>query len=653
MKLGEIHSVLNRQLKKTGLTSEEAPVLPRWREFLDRVNRSYVESDQERYLLERSLMISSEEMKDVYEKLRESEKRYALAAQGANDGLWDWDLTTDKAYYSHRWVEIMGMKPEPGQEPCKRCWMERIHPEDIDRVVSELDAHMAGKTKHFQNEHRVLHSDGEYRWVLSRGLAVRNESGNAVRMAGSLTDITERKQAEEKMAFDAVHDSLTGLPNRKSLMNRLDRTLRRARHDESIQFGVMFIDLDRFKVINDSLGHQSGDKLLLAIAAKLMNVLRPSDMVARLGGDEFVLLVDNVRERAHLEEIAERVLIELSEPVEIEGQEIYSGASIGVAIGSHDYERPDDIVRDADLAMYRAKARGKGRYEFFDSHSDQDTISRLQLEIELRKAIDHGQFVLYYQPIVALVSEKVIGFESLIRWQHPVHGLVPPNDFIPIAEETGLITTIGEWVLHEACTQLRQWQDEFPEAADLVMNVNLSARQLEQKNLLDLIRRTLNLTGLSPNCLKLEITESVIMNNAEQTIETVNNLRELGVRVSIDEFGTGYSSLSYLHRFPIDTLKVDRSFISRIEDGEGAEIVQTIVTLAYTLGMDVVAEGVETIGQSKFLQEMKCSYGQGYYYSRPMDPEKATEVVRNLGKAAPPPPEMPLPVGVPEHLPVQ
>jgi diguanylate cyclase (GGDEF)-like protein/PAS domain S-box-containing protein len=314
------HSLLNRQLKRIGADKETLPSIEKWEDFLQRIERAYTDAEQERYLLERSLMISSQEMQELYEQLRKSETRYALASQGANDGLWDWDLVTEEIYYSQRWMEILGIVPEDGKVPCKSCWLDRIHPNDYAVVISEFDEHLRGQTSHFQNEHRVLHIDGEYRWVLIRGLAVKDEKGNACRIAGSLTDITERKLAEERLAHDAIHDALTGLPNRKNLMQRLARSLERLHHSEEYRFAIFFIDLDRFKTINDSLGHQAGDELLLKITQKLLNIIRPMDMVARLGGDEFVLLVENVMEKAQVVSIAERLLIELEQSHLICGQ---------------------------------------------------------------------------------------------------------------------------------------------------------------------------------------------------------------------------------------------------------------------------------------------------------------------------------------------
>ncbi|MEZ5424861.1 MAG: EAL domain-containing protein [Pyrinomonadaceae bacterium] len=626
-----MHSLLNRQLKRIGAVSEISPSATQWQSFLERVERAYKDADQERYLLERSLMISSREMQETYEQLQKSETRYALAAQGANDGLWDWDLDTEDIYYSPRWMEILGVGPDIDRKMCRNCWLDRIHPSDYSAVLKELTAHLYGESDHFINEHKVLHSDGEYRWVLVRGLAVRDKEGKAVRIAGSMTDITERKVAEEKLAHDALHDSLTGLPNRKRLMERLSRSLERIKIAPDYSFAILFIDLDRFKTINDTMGHQAGDELLLQVTKRLEYTIRPSDMVARLGGDEFVVLVENVKAEDQITPITRRILGELQKPLTVNGQEIFTSASIGIVVGISDYDKADDLVRDADLAMYRAKSKGKSRFELFDAKMHAGALSLLQLEIDLRHAIERGEFTLNYQPVMSLDSEKLVGFEALIRWNHPIRGFVPPDEFISVAEKTGLILPIGKWVLREACRQMREWQDTFPDTADLIINVNISACELEQKNLVSRVRQILNETGLAAECLKLEITETVIMSNAEQVIKTVGKLRKMGVRVSIDDFGTGYSSLSYLHRLPIDTLKIDRSFIDCIgREDEHTEIVRTIIKLACSLGMDVVAEGIESENQLDFLKEISCDYGQGYYYSKPVTSAVAEEMFQKL-----------------------
>lgn len=625
-----IHPLLNRQLKRVKLDKDNPPSLEAWHDFLQRINRTYIESDQERYLLERSLSISSEEMQATYEQLRRSETRYALAAKGANDGLWDWDLLNEDIYYSQRWMEILGIEPTPSCVPTRNCWFDLIHPEERVAVVNELEDHLQGKIPYFENEHRILHKSGEYRWVLIRGQAVRDEHGRAIRIAGSMTDVTKRKMAEEKLAYDAIHDNLTGLPNRKNLMLRLERSIERKRRMSSYSFAVLFIDLDRFKAVNDTLGHHAGDELLQCITERLCGVVRPNDMVARLGGDEFIVMVDNVRGLDQVTTIAERVLAELQKPINIMGQDIYTSASIGIVLNSTEHTTPDEIVRDADLAMYRAKVKGKSRYEIFDIQMHSGALSQLQLEIDLRRAIKNEEFALFYQPIVALGSEDIAGFEVLIRWNHPERGLVSPLDFIPIAEETGLILPIGDWVMREACKQMGEWQRQFPAARNLIVSINLSARQLEQVALTAKIKECLDDAGIQPQALKLEITESVVMKNAEQSVKTISELRDMGVRVSIDDFGTGYSSLSYLHRFPIDTLKIDRSFVNRIGDDESSEIVQTIINLASNLGMEVVAEGVETEEQLDFLRNIKCDYGQGFYYSKPVDHDSATSIVEGL-----------------------
>lgn len=625
-----MHSLLTRQLKRIAAEPETLPSVDKWQELLQRVDRTYVEADQERYLLERSLMISSEEMQATYEKLRRSETRYALAAQGANDGLWDWDLAKEDIYYSERWMQILGIVPDGGCVPTRNCWFDLIHPDDRDAVVGELQAHLDGKIDHFENEHRIQHSNGTYRWVLIRGQAVRGADGNAVRIAGSLSDITKRKTAEEKLAYDAVHDNLTGLPNRKNLMLRLERTLKRKSFSPDYNFAVLFIDLDRFKVVNDTLGHKAGDELLQRITDKLAAAVRPRDMVARLGGDEFIVIVDYVEGVEQVTAIADRILSELQKPVRIARQDIYSSASIGIVFNSSEHTTADELIRDADLAMYRAKVKGKARYEIFDIQMHAGTLSALQLEIDLRRAIKNNEFLLYYQPIVSMGDQHVAGFEALIRWNHPTRGMVSPDDFIPIAEETGLILPIGEWVLREACRQTSEWKHTYAAAHDLIISINLSSRQLELPDLIPQIEAILAETKLSPRCVKLEITESVVMDNAEEACKTIASLRTMGIRVSIDDFGTGYSSLSYLHKFPIDTLKIDRSFVNRIGNGESSEIVQTIINLASNLGMDVVAEGVETMEQLDFLKGIKCDYGQGYFYSRPVDNLLATEMVENL-----------------------
>jgi diguanylate cyclase (GGDEF)-like protein len=437
-------------------------------------------------------------------------------------------------------------------------------------------------------------------------------------------EVAERKQIEEQLLHNAFHDGLTGLANRALFMDHLQLALGRARRHETYQFAVLFLDLDRFKVINDSLGHMAGDRLLVEIARRLERVMRPGDTVSRFGGDEFAVLLDDLGEADEAASVAGRLQRELAAPCDIDGQEAFTTVSIGIALSLTGYQRPEELLRDADTAMYRAKQLGKARHEVFDQVMHARAMDLLSLERDLRRALERGELFLQYQPIVSLGGGELRGFEALVRWQHPERGLIPPAKFIPIAEETGLIIPIGKWVLAEACRQMSLWQRLTPAGRPLPINVNLSCKQFMQPDLLEQVREVLRETGLDARSLKLEITESVVMDNIETATRTLEQLRALGVELGIDDFGTGYSSLSYLQRFPVGTLKIDRSFISRITESDGtAEIVRTIMKLAQTLGMEVVAEGVETERQRAQLKALECEFGQGYYFSRPMDSDAA------------------------------
>jgi diguanylate cyclase (GGDEF)-like protein/PAS domain S-box-containing protein len=554
--------------------------------------------------------------------LRESEARYALAARGANDGLWDWDLRTDKIYYSPRWKALLGYREDEIGETLDE-WFERVHPEDLPAIKAEIASHRQGLTLHFENEHRLLHKDDSYRWVLSRGIAVRGADGRAARMAGSLTDVTADKAA----------DPLTRLPNRILFVDRLASALERAKRNPSAKFAVLFLDLDRFKVINDSLGHLAGDQLLITVARRLEHCLRCGDTIARipsqatiarLGGDEFTVLLEDVDLPANAVGVAERIQRELRAPFLVNGSEVYISASIGITVGPSSYVHPDEMLRDADAAMYAAKAGGKARCEVFDAAMRARAIERMQLENDLRRAVDRGEFCLHYQPILALKPARLAGFEALVRWKHPERGLLSPLQFIPLAEETGLIVQIGAWVLREACRQMASWERRSPTNPPLVMSVNLSTKQFSQADLPGEVERALHETGLDPGMLKLEITESAIVEDPEAARSKLERLRAFGVHVCIDDFGTGYSSLNYLHSFPVDVLKIDGSFIRQMEDADQSmQIVQSIVGLAHNLAIEVIAEGVETEAQRHKLAALDCEYAQGYYFSAPVDSEAA------------------------------
>jgi len=427
------------------------------------------------------------------------------------------------------------------------------------------------------------------------------------------------EETKDHFRHAAFHDSLTGLPNRAMFTELLKAEIESSNRRDDHQFAVLFLDLDRFKNINDSLGHTHGDLLLVAFAERLERALRPVDTLARFGGDEFAILLSGMVDATDAVRVAQRIQDELSQPFVLYKNSAFATASIGIALSSSGYDRPDDILRDADTAMYRAKENGKARYELFDQGMHARAVSRLQLESDLRQAIENKEFAVYYQPIVALPTGRLAGFEALVRWNHPRRGLVSPGDFIPVAEETGLIVPIGQWVLNEACAQVRQWQLDSPSHRSLSLSVNLSARQVAQPDLLDRIKEALATSRLNPHCLKLEITESVVMENAEAAALMFKQLRSLGVQLSIDDFGTGYSSLSYLHRFPLNYLKIDRSFVSRLTTDNDNAIVRTISTLARNLGMEVIAEGIETEEQYQQLKMLGCEYGQGYLFSRPVD----------------------------------
>ncbi len=582
--------------------------------------------------LERSIRYAmgfADERHQTLEALRRSEERYALAVRGANDGLWDWDLTTDRIYYAPRWKSILGYEDAQVGDSIRE-WFNRVNPLDVERVKAEVSNHLAGKTSHLESEHRMLHQDGTYRWVLTRGLAVRNDQGKVVRMAGSQSDITQRKSAEYRLQHDAFHDSLTGLPNRALLLDRLGQAVARTKRRPDSRFGVLFLDIDGFKHVNDSLGHQMGDQLLIAISRRLESCMREADTVARVGGDEFITLVDDVESTDVILSVPDRILESLRTPFLLDGHEVVVSASIGIALSGASELGAEDIVRNADIAMYRAKSRGKAGFIVFDEAMHASAVSRLRMESDLRQATKHGEFQLHYQPIVSLRTGKVRSFEALLRWYHPDRGVVYPDDFIALAEETKLILPIGLWVIRTAAEQLRKWQGQFLMNPPLSISVNLSCRQFLQPDLVHQVDRALLDTGLDPRCLNMEITESAIMEQVESASSAISKLKALGIKLSIDDFGKGYSSLSYLHQFPFDTLKIDRSFIGCIGDaGENIEFARTIISLAKGLGLDVVAEGVETESQLFQLTDLGCHYGQGYSFSRPLSAEAAGALLQD------------------------
>lgn len=560
-------------------------------------------------------------------ELRLSEERYALAVQGANDGLWDWNLVTDEIYLSPRWKEILGFAENELEDSVDQ-WMQRIHPDDRIDFQRRMQAHIQGKSDHFIHECRLFHRDGSVVWVMVRGLAVRGDDGKPKRMAGSMSDVTARKRAEERLSHDAFHDSLTGLPNRNLFLDRIDLAMRQSRRRQRATGALLFLDLDRFKNVNDSVGHSMGDRLLVQIAHRLTELLRPADTIARLGGDEFAILLPDVRNATAAGQVAERILEVLGGRFVISGHEIFATASIGIALNTMEYERPEELLRDADIAMYRAKANGKARYEMFDREMHNRAVAQLQLETDLRRAIERNEFTLEYQPIVSLRDGRMVGFESLVRWDHPERGQLPPMEFIPTAEETGLIVPICWWTIQEACRQMSQWQKTFSDRPSFTVSVNVSGRLFHQWDMVEQFERVFQETGMDPSLLRIEITESRLLEHVAEATTKLAQLREMGVGLQIDDFGTGYCSLTYLQKFSYDSLKIDRSFVSTIEKGNGSgAIVQTIIALGHMLDMNIIAEGVETESQLQQLRDLDCPQVQGFWFSKPVDHQRATELI--------------------------
>ncbi len=569
------------------------------------------------------------ERKQVQLALRQSEERYSLAAQGANDGLWDWDLESDKVYYSSRWKEMLGYADNEIGEAISE-WFQRVHPNDIETLKEDLANHLDGKSSHLENEHRLRHKDGSYRWLLCRGIAVRGEKNKSKRIAGSQTDITRRRFAEERLRHEAMHDSLTGLPNRAFLIRQLNQALINTRQDGRRNFALLFLDLDRFKVINDSLGHLVGDQLLIEVSRRLKLCLRTGDILARFGGDEFVILLHTVSGLHDAQDVANRIQKKLALPFHLADQKLFTSVSIGIALNNREYREAVDLLRDADTAMYQAKYEGKARHAVFDTGQFEVVYDRWNLETDLRQAVEQNEFVVYYQPLISLETKEITGAEALLRWEHPKHGLLTPSRFIPLAEETGLILPISEWMLWVACRQLQSWHDLGFQS--LRIAVNVSARQFRDQNLAQLVENVLRTTMIPPHSLELEITEIKSIENNVHAIGVLNQLKEMGVRISIDDFGLD-TSLHSLNDLPLDSIKIDQSFIRDMtkEDVNKVAIIRAIIAMGHSLNLNVIAEGIESEEQLFLLHRQRCNEIQGFLYSQPVPPDMITKLLKNQG----------------------
>ena len=569
-------------------------------------------------------------------ELKQTGERLALAAEGANDGLWQWNLRTRDFYVSRRWRAMVGL-PADAAIGRPEDWLDRVHDDDIAGLKATLEAHLAGHTDVFQHEHRIRHEDGSYRRFLCRGLALKGASRRRGRIAGSFTDTTEQTIAQEQLRSVGFLDPLTGLVNRGIFVEGLGRQLDEFKlHRVSNSFAVLYLDLDRFKIVNDSLGHLVGDELLIAASRRLESCLRPGDAIARLGGDEFAILLNGLGDDSQANAIALRIQHALRAPFAIGGREVFTSASIGIAFGPSSYTSPDEVMRDADTAMYHAKARGKARHEVFDADMHARVRDRLSLENDLRRAITINDFEVHYQPIVSLTSGMCVGFESLIRWTRNGEAISPAT-FIPIAEELGLMEPLGTWVLQQACRTFAGWQRRFPDAGLDCITVNVSSRQLMQHNFLRVVQQAVGKAGLKPADLRVEITETALMDRPGEAAEVLRELRNFGVKVYLDDFGTGYSSLSHLHNLPVDALKIDRSFVKSLLLPGRPAIVESILALARTLNTSVVAEGIESDVQARELERLGCTHAQGFLFSRPLSIQLAEELVmanRPLGPKA-------------------
>jgi diguanylate cyclase (GGDEF)-like protein/PAS domain S-box-containing protein len=555
-------------------------------------------------------------------------ERRALALTGAGDMIWDWDVSADRIYTSPETEHLLGLKRGALDGPASR-WLDVLHALDRDRFRAALDGVLEQRRGRLMQDFRLRTPEGHYLWFALKARPVVGSDGEVVRLVGTLTDVTEFKNAEERLLHDAVHDNLTGLPNRQLFIDRLESVMAFAKSDPNIRATVVVIDLDRFKQVNDSVGIAVGDSILLTLARRLGRLLKPQDTLARLTGDQFAMIILSERDPTRLIAFAETIRRTLRAPITFNDREIFLTASIGLALGDGQPSRTEEVLKDAELAMYHAKRIGGDRIELFKAAMRARKTDRLTLESELRRALEREEISIHYQPIIRLEDRSVAGFEALARWEHPKLGRMSPAEFIGVAEEIGLIVDLGLFVLERSARQLSIWQKSFRRSNPIFVSVNVSSRQLLRHDLIHDLRTVLSRSGLARGTLKLELTESLVMENPEHAAQLLSRIRELGAGLALDDFGTGHSSLAYLQRFPFDTIKIDQSFVRTNNKGTRPVILRSIISLAHDLGMDVVAEGAETDSDAVELYQLGCEYAQGYVFGEPMTAEAARKLLHS------------------------
>jgi diguanylate cyclase (GGDEF)-like protein/PAS domain S-box-containing protein len=554
--------------------------------------------------------------------------RFALAARGAFEGMWEWEVTPGKFYYSQRWCELLGLDRADVGEAIED-WLGRVHANDVSGLSADLNGHVNGRLPVFQNEHRIRTADGEYRWVLARGIAERDENGQATRVSGSLIDVTAYRQRETDVREQSRHDAVTDLPRQQVFLERLARAVEVRRSYSDYGFAVLMVQVDRFALIRDSFGQDGADEVLSLASERVQSCVTQDEVICRYGEDRFAVLIENIEDPSEGTTVADKVHRTFETPLEVREQKLYVTVSIGMTSSARDYGTVDELITDVSAAADHAREsrkQGAARHQIYNTSMRIEALTLLQLEIAMREAIEREEFQLHYQPVVAVATGKLVGFEALMRWLSPTRGRVSPGEFIPVAENTGLIVPIGRWAVQEAARQLKAWEDEFGLNGALAININVSGRQVQDAELQAVVADAIQQAGIPPRCIKLELTESVLMENAEFAIEFIQRLRTTGCQLYVDDFGTGYSSLSYLHRFPVDGLKIDKSFVDELDGTEQSGVmIKTILEMAGNLGLDVVAEGIETEEQVAQLSGLRCPHGQGYHWAAPLPTDGARE----------------------------